>query len=470
MHRHHVIIGDGITAAEFATTRTVRAGDSITVIGQNVHELGRGVAYASTPSDAPWRYAYLLNSPVRSVDTEFANWLEEHWEYVATCMAGRSPDWLSAAHYYVNAGQHASLNAPREFFGDFFHARTMGKIKALRAEGIQVHLIQAQVERIECSDTGLTVVTSDNKVIQAHSVDVASGGPQNQRIVGDDDEHSFPALFGNEYTIADKLSSGGHIVCIGAAAAMLDLLRFCQSIQTKDQIRFTALSPSGKILKALRPPLHFTPSQYKLKGTFSTADDFLSAITALQQQALAKGDSLYETRVGLRALFLNKQLIEFVPDITEARKVSVPLFKHFEGGTRDSIDDFHRLAQTGQAQIIAGKVQHIKQVNDHAHVCYTDNTGQQQLLKATVVVNCAGPGQQRRFDALTLDMLRQNWISICPQSGGILVGEGGRCTVEGVRYLGPAVTSIGNSVEPVPLYDALRLRRAAQRFNNFSKA
>lgn len=470
MHRQHVIIGDGITAAEFATTRTVSAGDSITVIGQNVHALGRGVAYASAPSDAPWRYAYLLNSPVRSVDTEFANWLSEHWENVATCMAGRSPDWLSAAHYYVNAGQHASLNAPRELFGDFFHARTMDKIETLRAAGIPVHLIQAQVKRIECREAGLTVVTADDQTIHAHSVDVATGGPQNQRIAGDDDEHSFPALFGNEYAIADKLGSGGHIVCIGAAAAMLDLLRFCQSIQTKQQVRFTALSPSGKTLKALRPPLHFKPSQFKLQGTFNTATDFLSAITALQQQALAKGDSLYETRVGLRALFMDKPLIEFLPDITEARKVSVPLFKHFEGGTRDSIDDFHRLSQTGQAQIIAGKVQHIEQTNNYAHVCYTDNTGQQQILKATVVVNCAGPGQQKRFDALTLDMLKHNWISTCPQSGGILVGEGGQCTVEGVRYLGPAVTSIGNSVEPVPLYDALRLRRAVQRFNNYSEA
>jgi len=470
MHRHHVIIGDGVTAAELATTRTARPGESITIIGQNVHQLGRGVAYASAPSDAPWRYAYLLNSPARSVDTEFADWLGEHWENVAKHMAGRSPDWLSAAHYYVSAGQHASLNAPREMFGDFFHAKTMEKIKALRENGIPVQLIQAHVTRVECKDDGLAVVTSDHQAIQAQSVDVATGGPQNQRITGDDDEHSFPALFGNEYAIADKLKSGGHIVCIGAAAAMLDLLRFCQSIQTTEPIRFTALSPSGKTLKALRPPLHFKPSPYELKGTFKTAADFLSAIIALQEQALANGDSLYETRVGLRSLFMNKSLIEFVPDITEARKVSVPLFKHFEGGTRDSIDDFHRLKQTGQAQIIAGKVQHIEQTKDHAHVCYTDNTGQTQSLKATVVVNCAGPGQQKRFDALTLDMLKQKWISICPQSGGILVGEGGHCTADGVRYLGPAVTSIGNSVEPVPLYDALRLRRAAQRFNHFSDA
>jgi len=62
-------------------------------------------------------------------------------------------------------------------------------------------------------------------------------------------------------------------------------------------------------------------------------------------------------------------------------------------------------------------------------------------------------------------MLKREWISTCEQSGGLLVGEGGRTTVDGVRYLGPAVTSIGNKVEAVPLFDASRLRRAIQLFN-----
>jgi len=470
MHCDHVIVGDGVTAAEFATTRCVTPGERITIIGPNVAELGRGVAYAKAPSDAPWRYSYLLNSPARSVDSAFGVWLGEHWADVRQMMSGRSPNWLAAAQPYVSTDQHASLNAPREMYGDFFHASTLAKIEAMRSKGVQIQLLATRVKRISPSANGLTIFTDDNQQLDAQTVDVATGGPQNQRFAGDNSEHSFPELFGNELAIAGKLKSGGNVVCIGTGAAMLDLLRFCQSIQSEAQINFTAISPNGKTLPALRPSTDFNPTKYNVTGTFKTADDFLSTIIELQHNALAAGDSLYETRVGLRSLFIDKGLIEFVPDINEARKVSCPLFKHFEGGTRDSIDDFNRLLQSGQAKLIAGKVQKIDQADNQALVSYCDKSNQTQLLKAHVVVNCAGPGNARRFDTLTRDMLANSWISICAQSGGILVGDGGQTSVKGVRYLGPAVTSIGQSVEPVPLYDAFRLRRAVQRFNNVDTA
>ena len=470
MHHHHVIVGDGITAAEFATTRNCLPGDRITIIGPNVFQLGRGIAYAKAPSEAPWRYAYLLNSPARSVDTDFGGWLGEHWDDLVTIMSGRSPDWLKAAQPYSDIGEYASLNVPREIYGDFFAARTLEKIDAMRSEGINVQTITSCVKSIKTSQSGLTVYTADNQQIEAHSVDVATGGPMNQRFDGDDGESSFPELFGNELDIANKLKTGGNIVCIGTGAAMLDLLRFCQSVQAESQINFTAISPTGKTLEALRPSAAFKPTEFDITGTFEYADDFLSAVFELQRQAMAAGDSLYETRVGLRSVFMEKGLIEFVPNLIEARKVSRPLFKHFEGGTRDSIDDFNRLMQTGQTQVIAGKVRHIEHKDKQAWVYYANTADQTQLIKATVVVNCAGPGKTNRFDALTNELLATKSISICEQSGGILVGEGGQTPINGLRYLGPAVTSIGKSVEPVPLYDAFRLRRAVRKFNNFVEA
>jgi len=465
MSCHHVIAGDGVTAAEFATTRTPKPGDSITIIGPNVNNLGRGAAYAKAPEDAPWRYAYLLNSPARSVDADFSVWIGEHWDFLVATMSGRSPDWLSAAQSYAAVGQHASLNAPRELYGDFFHSSVREKLATLRANDVHVQLLTNSVNRIEPSVSGLTVITADNQHIHANSVDVATGGPMNQRFSGDEAEHSFPELFGNEHAIAEKLKSGSNILCIGAGAAMLDLLRFCQSVQLESQIKFTAISPNGKTLPALRPPVTFNPTMYNLKGTFEYAEDFLSALFQLQKNAMACGDTLYETRVGLRSLFMDKGIIEFVPNIIEARKVTRPLFKHFEGGTRDSIDDFNRFMQSGNTTILAGSVQPIEHTRCSLKVHYADSANNMQTLQADVVVNCAGPGSAHRYDALVTDMLARGWISICPQSGGIIVGEGGRTKIDGVRYLGPSVTSIGKSVEPVPLYDAYRLRRAVQQFN-----
>ncbi len=466
MPQHHIIIGDGVTAAEFATTRKCNPDDSITIIGRDVANLGRGIAYASAPADAPWRYAYLLNSPARSVDIDFADWINKNWDYMVEVMSGRTPNWLEAAKHYSDAGEFASLNAPREIFGDCYRTRVLKKIEALRNSSVKVTLVAAHATRIERDGTGITIHTEDLQQFRADSVDIATGGPYNKRFDGDDGTHAYPELFGNEYPIAEKLQTGGNLVCIGSGAASLDLLRFYQSIKPESQIDFAVISTTGKILRALRPPINFKPTPFTLNGTFSTADDFLKEVFEQQRMALEAGATLYETRVGLRSIFLDKGVTGYVPNLTEARKIARPLFKHFEGGTRDSIEDFHALEQQGRTQVIAGNVQGITHDADHAHVHYLDENMQAQTFKACVVVNCAGPGLENRFDDLTTNMINQGLINICDQSGGLLVGEHGQTTMQGVRYLGPAVTSIGDSVEPVPLYDAFRLRRAVQRFNS----
>lgn len=490
MPKHHIIIGDGVTAAEFATSRPSMSGEKITIIGNDVAKLGRGVAYACETIDAPWRYAYLLNSPVRSVDVDFSNWISTHWEYLVERMSGRSPDWLEAAKPYVNIGEFASLNVPREIYGDFVHAQTIERLYLKRQNGVDINLLSARAVHIQTEAHVHRVTTEDGQQLIADSIDVATGGPQIQRFEGDDADNSFPQLYGNEYRIADILEasnsaldnseatisgakrsntqhspSNKSVVCIGAGAAMLDVLRFCQSIQAESQMDFTAISTNGKILPALRPGDTFNPAQYQLSGTYSSAEEFLDAIKACQQQALALGHNFYETRVGLRSLFVEKSLTDFVPSISEARKIANPLFNLFQGTARDCIDDFNRLAKTGNARCLAGRVTTIVQHADSALVHYTDSAGIPNNIHADVVVNCAGPGSNNKFDELTASMLRKEWISICEHSGGILVGENGQTTINGIRYLGPAVTSIGDNVQQVPLYDAYRLRMAVQEFN-----
>ena len=465
MPENHIIVGDGVTAAEFATSRNYEPGDRVTIIGPDVENLGRGIAYAKAPEQAPWRYAYLLNSPARSVDPTFAEWLSNNWEYIAERMQGRSPNWLAAAQRYVEIDQIASLNAPREFCGDFFHDETMSRLQALRKKQVNVQTICARASLITHDNRELHVITEDGQRFAADSIDVATGGPANQRIQGDTSQNSFTELFGNEQEISEQLKASASIVAIGAGAAMLDLLRFCQSIQNENEIAMTVISPSGKTLEALIPGDTFTPAEYICSDTFKHAQDFIAEIKRLQIHALEKGHNFYETRVGLRSLFSSKSVNDFVPDITEARKVARPLFKHFEGGTRDSVYDFNRLCKTGNIKIIRGKVKEIRQTTKSTSIIYSDANGTCNTVLTNVVVNCAGPGTQNRFDALTQHMLNSDWISICPQSGGILVGDSGKTTAPGVRYLGPAVTSIGDVAQQVPLYDAFRLRRAVELFN-----
>ena len=72
--RTHVIIGDGLTAAEFAKTVRLPSGSLLYVIGPAVGQLGRGLAYADAPVSAVWKDAYLLNSPSEGVEPAFADW------------------------------------------------------------------------------------------------------------------------------------------------------------------------------------------------------------------------------------------------------------------------------------------------------------------------------------------------------------------------------------------------------------
>lgn len=467
MSKHHIIIGDGVTAAEFATTRKICAGERLTIIGPNVEHLGRGVAYATAASGTPWRYAYLLNSPARSVDLAFSEWMQINWHDVVEKMSGCKPDWLSAAKPYIEHGEIASLNAPREIYGDYFHECVREKLAALRNRHVDIQLLPTRVTDVEPIANTFKITMENGSQLSADSVDIATGGPQNQRFDGDDDACSFPELFGNESHIMEKLGGNGSIICIGASAAMLDLLRFCQSVQNETDINFTAISPSGKVLTPLIPETNsFNPAQYELNGTFACAEDFLNAVKSLRTNALAAGHNFYEARVGIRSLFIKKSLNEFLPNLTEARKVSVPLFNYFQGGTRDSVNDFNRLLVNGKTRIIAGRVTNIDSRNNMATVTFTDSDGKSQQQSASVVVNCAGPGRANQFDTLTNHMLRRNWITICDQSGGILVGDKAQTNIDGIRYLGPAVTSIGDKVQPVPLYDAFRLRLAVQQLNH----
>ena len=465
MTKHHTVIGDGLTAAEFAATAPLSPGDRLTVIGPNVATLGRGVAYARAPVEAPWRYAYLLNSPSYAVDPDFAQWMPQNREWLIEQMSGRRPDWLAAGQPWLDTNDLASLNAPREIYGDFSQQRTATALAALRTRGIQVELLAASVTELGTGPNGLTIELDDGQIISADSADVATGSPTGQRFDGDSSDRAFSQLYGNESSIAEKIGPRGSIICIGANAAMLDLLRLCQSIQADDDIRLTAISPHGQLPVALIPSTTKSPKTIELNPPYDTADAFLQDLFKLKQQTLAAGENFEELRAGLRLLFMQTSLSSLLADAEEARKVARPLYRAFQGGTRDSIHDFQRLMKSRQCALLPGEVSSIETNTNQATVHYRDNDGKRQSIKADVVVNCAGPGPLSRFDPFTMKMIEHGWISSCHHSGGIMTGEQCRTSVPGVRYLGPAVTSVGDTALPIPFYDALRLRLTVQALN-----
>ncbi len=461
--RTHVVVGDGITAVAFIENCGVGPGDTLVVLGQNVETLGRGVAYASAPQDAPWRFAYLLNSPADDIDPAFARWLAERWSQIEDTMRGRKPDWLAAAKPLADAGDHYGVNAPREFYGDFVELQVAQHLAQLRQNGVKVRVMSGAAQSIEEHNGSLRIATSDGQLIEATSVDIAPGGPANLRLNGDDGPFSVPSLFGNEDRIAQHILQGGEIFCIGGNASMLDVLRLCQSYIPSEKLRFVACAPDGEVPPPLVPRLPRKLTSPKLSTGHKTAQSFLSEVWDAIQTAQQHGDEMREIRAGFRAHFLEHGVAHYVADPQEARIVPATLRFWLRGGTRDTIMDLNQFIEGGSARMLKGFVSSIQHKQGHAEVVIRDSDGNERRHQTGFVVNCAGAGPGSQFDPLTEDLLARGLIEKCPVSKGLSVGRRCFTGLPNVRHLSPATTVIGDEVMAMPLYDAHLLRSFAER-------
>ncbi len=461
----HAIVGDGITALAFLEHCDLGAGETLIIIGKAASQFGRGVAYAKGDPDTPWRYAYLLNSPADDIDPAFAAWLSDRWDSVSETMKRRSPDWLQAAAPLVAAGDIYGVNAPREFYGDFMEELAAIALSRLEEKGVQIVTLDDCATSVASSDNGVILQTEKGEQISAQSVDIAPGGPSTMRITGDDGPFAAPTVFGQEARIAEHIKAGSEIFCIGGNAAMLDVLRLCQSLIPDDQVQMVVCAPDGDIPAPLVPRLPRKLTKPTLSTGHDTAESILAEIWREIELAKRNGDEMREIRAGFRAHFLANPLHVYVADPDEARRVPAKLRFWLRGGTRDTILDMHRLVGEGRVKVIPGLVKSVEHQQDGVTVHMTDTSGGDVTHKTGFAVNCAGAGPNSRYDPLTEDMLAKSIIKICPISRGIKVGALCQTTLPGVRYLSPAVTEIGDEPMAMPLYDAHMLRTYAARAN-----
>ncbi|SHH79187.1 FAD/NAD(P)-binding protein [Cognatishimia maritima] len=454
----HLIVGDGTTAVAFLEKCALESGDRLILLGKNIAELGRGAAYAKGEAGTPWRYAYLLNSPADDIDREFARWLSDNWQSIQSTMADRTPNWLASAQPLVDAGNIHGLNAPREFYGDFMVEHTEKVLAALRIKGVQVELINDEATAIDTSDAGNLVQTNANGVIYADSADIAPGGPSTLRIEGDEGAFAVPNVFGFEAQIAEHIKAGREIFCIGGNAAMLDVLRLCQSLLPDADVKLAFCAPDGEVPAALIPRLPRKLTIPSFSKGHATAESFLKEVRREIDAALARGDEMREIRAGFRAHFLENPLSAYITNANEARIVPATLRFWLRGGTRDTIQDLHGFIKSGQARIVTGLVQKVEHGADGATVHVIDASGAVTQDETGFVINTAGAGPNSRYDPLTEDMLSKGLIHNCPISKGLKVGAGLRTALPSVRHLSPATTVIGDEVMAMPLYDVHMLR------------
>ncbi|MEN0087329.1 MAG: FAD/NAD(P)-binding protein, partial [Pseudomonadota bacterium] len=374
----------------------------------------------------------------------------------------RKPDWLTAANQLVSAGDLYGVNAPREFYGDYMESRVRQSIETLRSRGTNVSLVDDCATSLAQSSDGLTLATQSGRQFEVQSIDIAPGGPETMRFNGDDGPFSAPSVFGHEHRISEHILRGAEIFCIGGNAAMLDVLRLCQSQLPDDELKFIFCAPEGEIPPPLVPRLPRKLTRPNLTKRHLSAESFLLELKREIARAEAHGDERREIREGFRAFFLEHPLHHFVTETAEAAKVSKVLRFWLRGGTRDTIFDMRKLVKTGTVRILKGRVLGIETTGQAATVLVEDDTGEMSRETTGFVVNCAGAGPQSKFDRLTEDLIAKGFLTVA--SGNGLV-TGARCQLSDprVRYLSPAVTRIGEETIAMPLYDAHMLRTYVTR-------
>lgn len=461
--RHHIVIGDGLAAAEFAKNTMMSRGERLTIIGPNSKQLGRGLAYSKVPIDRPWHLAFLLNSPSESVDPEFGRWVCDHWDDIAKRMQDSEPDWLAAGQAYISEGDYGALNAPRELYGDYLCSLVDRQMGVLLGQGVIVKQVAACATDIDydaAENQFYVSLDSGEKLIASH-VDIATGGAQIQSLFDADGKYSFAQLYGNEGAIAERAKQGGTVVCIGSNAAMLDTLRLCQSVMPSG-VDFLAASPSGQVPEPLIPSQPRKQAKASLKPRYATAQDLFVELSKQVDEFRQQGYRMADIRGPFKAAITNAGLESLLSDANEARKVLGFMERLFLRGTRDSLADLQSLQNKGQARLVAGKLLEVRTRDDGISLTFEHSNGKQEILSATALVNCAGAGKAPRFDSMTEILLKKSWLTRCPVSGGLEVGSGLKIGPEGLRYVSPSVTTIGETVLAFSLYSASDLRSAVR--------
>ena len=224
--RHHAIIGDGAMAAAFLAASGVRPGDRLTLIGPFPGRFGAGRAHADHARHQPWRHAYLLDRPNARMGAGFVGWLAQNWPELRPEIALDQPRHLDRWAESLSAGDFGAFAAPRALYGRYLAEYSRARMADLADAGTELRLIAGLATDIGRQDAEFRITLAGGEVIRADRVDVATGGPGNQRFGSDAGPTAFTTLHGNEEAIAEILQPGWEVTCLGASAEVLDVMQF----------------------------------------------------------------------------------------------------------------------------------------------------------------------------------------------------------------------------------------------------
>ncbi len=363
-------------------------------------QIGRGVAYA------PYSKKQLLNVVAGKMSA-----FPEHPNHFV--------DWVLKQPSHKALDRNMIVNAflPRDLYGQYLEKVWEAANQEAVYSGIKIQIVQEKVIQLDYNNDTSSILTASGLDMLFDACVIATGNqlPGNPNI----DDASFynsKYYFQNPWDLkAVKGISGNAVLILGNGLTMVDTVIGLQEQGFSGKI--ISLSPNGfNIL----PHRHNGMVYEQLSKELTGLDNLKDLVTLVYSHV-----RLVRT-FGLTAEPIIDALRPHVQRFwqqfsIEEKKIFMKKYRHLWGVARHRIpmhihDKIQRLQIEGRLQILAGKIQNLKEKENSVEVFYTNKEDLLSSFKVSRVINCTGPESD-------FDKLHQHFLKGAKEKGILVQDE-----------------------------------------------
>lgn len=361
--------------------------------------VGRGVAYS------PYSNKQLLNVVAGKMSA-----FPDHPNHFV--------EWVLKQPSHNSLDRNMIFNAflPRALYGKYLEKLWEAAKQEATYYGIEIHVIQDRVTELDYKNNKSEIHTVSGFNAKFDACVIATGNqlPGNPDIA-DVSFYKSKRYFQNPWEIqAVKGLSSDSVLILGNGLTMVDTV--IGLLEEGFNGKIISLSPNGfNILPHRHNGMVYEQLNKELSGVDNLKD--LVRLVYSHVRLVRTFGLTAEPIIDALRPHVHRFWRQFT---TEEKKLFLKNYRHLWGVARHRIpmhihDKIQRLQIDGRLQILAGKIQNLKDVGDCIDVTFTNKESVSLHLKVSRVINCTGPESD-------LDKLGQHFLKIA-KDRGILVQD-----------------------------------------------
>jgi uncharacterized NAD(P)/FAD-binding protein YdhS len=394
------IIGAGFSGMMTATHLIKNAINAEIYLFDENPKVGRGVAYA------PYSKKQLLNVVAGKMSA-----FPEHPNHFV--------EWVLKQPSHNALDRNMIFNAflPRDLYGKYLEKLWEAAKHEAAFSGIEVHVIQERVTELDYKNNKASILTASGFNMKFDACVIATGNqlPGNPNIL-DDSFYKSKRYFQNPWDLqAVKGLSGDSVLILGNGLTMVDTV--IGLLENGFNGKIISLSPNGfNILPHRHNGMIYEQLSKELTGVDNLKDLVrlvYSHVRLVRTFGLTAEPIIDALRPHVQRFWQQFTL--------EEKKLFLKNYRHLWGVARHRIpmhihDKIQRLQIEGRLQILAGKIQGLKEKENSVEVFYTNKEDLLSSFKVSRVVNCTGPESD-------FDKLHQHFLKGAKEKGILVQDE-----------------------------------------------